>query len=157
MIKCYSHREQDIRNALAYIPCEVKRQLNEHEKQILFYTTHDRFGYSSAPEIIPYVILVNDLIFPNGCTREERMYRFFVFTVLHEVAHVYMDINSTPIEGQEESQANKLAEKWYNEYAESQGLNALSFEYEIKNIQEEVEKMMKLTIETIASSFNSDI
>ena len=152
MITYYSHREQDLKNSLVYIPCEVKRKLNEHEKPILIFTTHDRFGYSSAPKSIPYVIIVNDAIFPNGHTREDRMYRFFVFTVLHEVAHVYMDITGTPIEDQEESQANKLAEDWYNEHANNQGLDSLSYDSEIKATQIEIEKAMFEVANTIAAS-----
>ena len=155
MIIYKSSREQDIRCALAYIPCEVKRKLNVHEKPIIFYTTHDRFGYCSAPETIPYVILVNDIVFPNGCAPDDRMYRFFVFSVLHEVAHVYMDITGIPIGGQDESQADKLAVDWYNKRADKLRLESLSYEHEIKSTQEEVEKMMKLAIETIASSLKS--
>ena len=156
MVNFYSNREQEIKDALTYIPYEVRRTLDTHDKPIMFYTTHDRFGYSSAPTIKPYVILLNDIIFRNVKVWNDRLYRFFVFTVLHEIAHVYMDITGSPVGHQEESTANDLAERWYNERAAVLGLERISHVLEIKCTQKEVEKMMEIATEAIALSIKSN-
>lgn len=144
MIKCNSRRSSIIRDALTYLPYSVKREFQNSGRIIVILSTHDRFGYCFTPENDSFNILINDSIFPNGChTREDRIYRFFVFTVLHEIAHAHLTLAGEPLGEQEEDRANELANNWYNEYAQNHSLPLLTDEERIE-VQKIHEKNLKI-------------
>lgn len=96
-----------IQRALEYIPEEVHTDIPE----TAIYTTTTRFGIVLGPDIrkkYEVVMLSDKIIPPSGTPDADRFFRFFVFTVLHEVAHIF-GCNS-------ESDADETAMSWYNKH-----------------------------------------
>jgi len=98
------------------------------------------------------LIVLSHWIFPKGCISEsDKESRYFIFCVLHEIAHAVLrhksplfDKLSVKENEKQESEAKKLAIAWYNDHVaefKNLGLPPISIE-EIREQQERNQKRL---------------
>ena len=120
MLYCGLRFNSWVENALNYLPNNV---LNEINGKIAF-TVLDSDACRVARQICEKneLIVLSHWIFPKDCISEsDKEARYFVFCVLHEVAHVVLKHKSPLFDGllvqeneQQESESNELAIIWFN-------------------------------------------
>ncbi len=145
MIDCGDYYNQWVENALKfYLPFEI---LNEYKEKLVFIST----AKCDACRIARYyfknreVILLSDRILPKcGDSEGQANVRYFIFTVLHEIAHAIKKHKSPKFDNlsEEESQAQEdeadiLALNWFN-----QGIKKRNNKY-LKPLSEEEIKIQQ--------------
>jgi hypothetical protein len=143
--------------ALEYLPEEF---LQNAKEEILFISTATRDAcrvaryYCETREII----LISERILPSMNThyQSDRKARYFIYVILHEVAHairkhkspLFDDLSEEESENQEK-EADDLAMKWFNDHVG--GLDNLSpiTKEDIERAQEEQQRAMKKLMDGI--------
>jgi len=121
-----SHENYLLKEALKYLPD------GEVVGNVAIYTTTPRFGIVLNREICTTreIILLNCKIFPNKYDPEDKVFRFLVFTLLHECAHV-SGIS-------DECAADDKAIEWYNKYISENKLGIDNFTKEEKKATDDL-------------------
>lgn len=123
MLNCGPSYNGHVQNALEYLPCAV---FNKIKTSMAIYSTNEIDGCRLAREVCKSKesILISERIFPRrGATEGDNNYRYFIFVVLHEIAHAYLihlspkfdSLTANKIEAQE-NEADDLAFQWFNDY-----------------------------------------
>jgi hypothetical protein len=124
LIDCGAYGERAIDRALEYLPRDV------------FDDLRGRLAFISAPELegkrLPQslreqfeIIVLPERIFPSSDSNEhDARYRYFIYSVLHEVARAFRAHLSPTLDGltqaqadAQEREADDLAVNWFNDYA----------------------------------------
>ena len=138
--------------ALGYLPRNV---LDEHKENLAFISMAHRDGCRLARVLCETreVILLSEHVLPKGYTDEGQIdVRYFVYVVLHEVAHAirkhkspqYDFLTKEEFEAQE-LEADTLAFQWFNDHIailENPYLPAITHE-EIEQAQVKSQEYMK--------------
>jgi hypothetical protein len=152
----YSHNRW-LEIALEYLPEDL---LENRKEDLLFISTATRDAcrvaryYCNTREII----LISERILPsmNIVYQTDPKARYFIYVVLHEVAHairkhkspLFDDLSEEEFESQEK-EADDLAMKWFNNHVgKLNNLPPITRE-EIKVAQEEQQKIMKKLMDGI--------
>jgi hypothetical protein len=149
----YSHNRW-LEIALEYLP---ENLLENKKEDLLFTSTVNRDACRVARQHCNNreIILISERIFPNEkiVHQTDPKARYFIYVVLHEVAHaikkhkspLYDELNEIEIESQEK-EADDLAMEWFNYHVKK--LNNLSpiTKEEIKAAREEQQEIMKKLI-----------
>jgi len=138
--------------ALTYLPQEIFANLINH---IAIYSTAERDAslVDSTMSNEREIILLSDRILPKkGAQESDQQVRYFIFTLLHEIAHLYKNHNislfDNPCDEQFaafEKEADNLAFLWFNEHVlktNNQYLQVLTDD-EIRKVQEENKALMR--------------
>ena len=128
MLDCGDRYNQWVQNALEYLPRNV---LDEHKDRLAFFAMAHRDGCRVARVVRENreIIILSEHILPKaGATEGQADVRYFIYVVLHEVAHAVKQHRSplydclTPEEvAAQESEANDLALKWFNDHISALG------------------------------------
>lgn len=123
MLYCGSRSYNSIaRNALAYIPDNIKSwMVNNIGITVL---NSDAFRLAHKIKDCKEVIVLSPWVFsyiPPGSSVDDDEYKYFIFCVLHEIAHAYCkhlppDELSNKENDLQESEANQMAIDWYNSH-----------------------------------------
>lgn len=125
MLHCGSRYNDCVQDAFAYLPNEVQYNYREG---LAFIATGESDGCRVAPALCQNreVIVLSERILPKkrmGPATPE--VRYFIFSVLHEVAHVYLKHGNIMFDGikpeendAQEAKADKLAMDWFNDHIE---------------------------------------
>lgn len=128
----YDVERAQIKTAIGYLP---KQLVNGWPKQkVALVTMFDRLGIRIAKDLRESreLIFLSERVFPrNGVTEEDEIYKHFVFVVLHEIAHIFLDhpqvVAEKDRDGYEDA-AHAKAKGWYDEHAKEIGLPKLDLE-----------------------------
>ena len=123
MFSCCPQVETLIRHALQCLPDDVVDAVGDR----LAFVYMDSDGRRLTREFCDNreIIILSERIFPwDWSIESEPRVRYFMFVVLHEVAHAYCDHQApnaiSPEDGaKQEGQADELAFSWFNEYLKS--------------------------------------
>lgn len=135
----YSNYPREIipmNKALKYLPDEVLESLKDR-LTILSMTGRKASRLSRGLCESSEIIIVSEKIYPPQDMHESHSdFRYFVFIVLHEIAHAYLehkcqvyDKISDKEKQKQEDEADCTAATWYNQYAEknpSLGLHSIT-------------------------------
>ena len=153
MLDCGREHNCWLQLALTYLPEDV---LDKHKESFLFTSTATRDAcrvarhYCQSREII----LISERILPNKNVRNEAdtKARYFIYVVLHEVAHaikkhkspIFDNLTREECETQEK-EADELAMSWFNNHVKMRNIEGLLpiTRSEIKIEQEKSQKLMK--------------
>ncbi len=122
MIDCGNSRNRWVEIALGYLPFDI---LDEHKEGLVFIALGEYDACRLAPQYREReIIFLSDRTFPNsGVSEADRSARYFIFAVLHEVAHAIQRHKSpkfdrlTAEENQaQETEADQLAYDWFNQH-----------------------------------------
>jgi hypothetical protein len=151
MIDCGYTRNRWVEIALGYLPHEV---LDEHKEGLVFIALGECDACRLAPQYREReIILLADHVFPDpGAAVDHTTARYFIFAVLHEVAHAirkhrsprFDDLSKEENEAQER-EADDLAYQWFNVHVKRQNnpyLLPLSAD-EVRMAQERNQVLMK--------------
>jgi hypothetical protein len=121
MFHCGIFYDRWVKHALRFLPPEI---LDRHKDRLAFYSTAQRDGFRIARAIREEreIILLSERILPKRRAKDyDGDVRYFIFVVLHEVAHAVMKHHSPLYDGltpeavaAEEKQADDLAFSWLN-------------------------------------------
>ena len=117
---------QWVQDALSYLPTEV---LEEHKERLVFICTGDACRVAPAYRENREIIFLSTGLFPKpGAEENEPEYRYFVFGVLHEIAHAIrnhksrkFDSISEDEEADQEREADEIALEWFNLHVAERG------------------------------------
>ena len=151
MIDCGHSRNQWVEIALHYLPFEI---LDGNKESLAFIALSECDACRLAPQNREReVILLSDRIFPkSGVAVDHPSARYFIFVVLHEVAHAICKHKSPKYDGLsseendlQEKEADDLAYSWFNQYVEDEGNPYLLpiTPQEIHEIQERNQSLMR--------------
>lgn len=88
----YDVERAQIKTAIGYLPMAL---VNEWPKQkVALITMYDRLGLRLSKDLRESreLIFLSERVFPrNGVPEENQIYKHFIFVVLHEIAHIYLD------------------------------------------------------------------
>jgi len=123
MIDCGDYYNQWVENALKYyLPFEV---LNEYKEKLVFISTAQCDACRIARQYCEdrEVILLSDRVLPkSGDSEGKANVRYFIFTVLHEIAHAIKKHKSPKFDNlsekenqNQEDEADMLALNWFNQ------------------------------------------
>lgn len=128
MIDCGYNYNQWVENALYYLPQDI---LDEHKENLIFLTTASVDGCRIARHYCENreVILLSERILPKQHSNEgESEVRYFIYVVLHEVAHAIKKHKSPKLDKlnqdekqAQENEADRLALEWFNQHIEDLG------------------------------------
>jgi len=117
------HNNRCVAQALRYLPPEL---LCKYKDKLAFFSTAIYHAYRIARKLCQEreIILLSERIFPKeGAAEDKDEVRFFIFTVLHEVAHAIKEHRSplfdklTQKEKEaQEQEADNQALTWFNEH-----------------------------------------
>jgi len=122
MIDCGHSRNRWVEIALGYLPYEV---LEKHKEGLVFIALSECDACRLAPQYREReVILLSDRIFPSaGVAEDHPTARYFIFAVLHEVAHAIRQHRSPRFDSlskeeneAQELEADDLAYRWFNQH-----------------------------------------
>ena len=124
MLNCHPHHNWWLELALKYLPPEV---LDQHKERLLFTSTAHRDACRVARHYCETreIILLSDRVLPGRSVRNEThpKARYFIYVVLHEVAHAIRNHKSQRFDGisaeendAQEQEAGALAMQWFNEH-----------------------------------------
>jgi len=125
MIDCGDKYNQWVENALRYLPSEI---LDANKEKLVFISTVQTDACRVARNYCENreVILLSERILPKlGANEGQRKVRYFILTVLHEVAHAikkhkspkFDNLSEAEIQAQE-NEADKMALDWFNQHVE---------------------------------------
>ena len=140
-----------VETSLHYLPDEV---FEEIEGKVAFTNlASDACRLGSKVCKFEEIIIFSPWILPDVFfTETDKVAKYFIFCVLHEIAHVYLK-HDPPNEltlgdnQKQENEADNLAMKWFNKYAiknASKGLNTITIG-EIR-VQEKINRNKVLSI-----------
>jgi len=152
MIDCGYLYNQWVQTALEYLPSTV---LDENKEKLLFLSTAEFDAcrvarqYCEAREII----LLSERILPKeGATGEHPEVRYFIFAILHEVAHAIKKHKSKKFDKltdqeniDQEDAADAIALDWFNEHVKelnNENIKPISIE-EIRRMREKNQILME--------------
>ena len=129
MLDCGDNHNWWLEVALKYLPINV---LNENKERFLFTSTATRDACRVArhPCQSREIILLSERILPGALVRDEThpKARYFIYVVLHEVAHAIRNHKSPKFDRltheeyeAQEQEADDLAMKWFNEHVAERG------------------------------------
>lgn len=123
MLHCGSRYNSWVAHALKYLPPEV---LFEFKDQLAFYSTAQRDACRVARDICEgkEIILLSERILPKkGAQEYHSQVRYFIFGVLHEIAHALQNHRSPLLDNlsgdevsAQEKEADELALSWFNDH-----------------------------------------
>ena len=124
MLNCHPHHNRWLEIALRYLPPEV---FARHKDGLLFTSVAHRDACRLARHHCETreIILLSERVLPGGAVQDEThpKARYFIFVVLHEVAHVdrrhkspKFDHLSGDDQQAQEREANDQALQWFNEH-----------------------------------------
>ena len=148
MLYCGRFKNIYVENALKYLPDNIFKNINGK----IAITVLDSDACRLARKIREHeeVIILSPWIFsfiPAGTCEIDKEYKYFIFCVLHEIAHAFLK-HSAPDEvtneknNSQEDEADKYAIDWFNSYTNDnsdKGLSSIDI-IEIKKIQEDYKK-----------------
>jgi hypothetical protein len=152
MLECGSNYNPWVQHALKYLPEEI---FNEHKESLAFVSTANKDACRLARHLCENreIILLSERILPKQNAIENLSeVRYFIFVVLHEVAHaikkhkspIFDNLTDEEIKAQED-EADKIALDWFNQHIEERNnpnLKPLTRE-EIEAEQEKNQELMK--------------
>ena len=122
MLCCGLQNNSLIAKALEYLPSEI---LDSIENEVVFICLEsDACRLARNVYQNNEIIILSQSIFPKGYwTEKDRIFRYFVFCILHEVAHaikkhrspLFDNLTSKEIENQER-EADQTAIFWFNSH-----------------------------------------
>jgi len=147
MLFCDYQDNRWVYQALKYLPDDIYDKI--YGKVAFTCLTSDATRLGSTVCKHKEIIILSPWIFQFRCESDKEA-RYFIFCVLHEVAHVvfqHMPPNQLPSEDNErqEKEANELALTWFNDHASksgNKGILPICIE-EIKRQQDENEERLK--------------
>jgi len=111
-----------VAEALRYLPPKI---IYEYKNKLAFFSTAEADGYRVARKLCDReIILLSERILPKkGATEDQKEVRYFIFAVLHEVAHaikehpspLFDQLSRREVEAQEQ-EADNQALTWFNEH-----------------------------------------
>ena len=124
LIDCGAHGDPAVERALEYLPRQV---FDDLRGRLAFISTPDLDAKrlpQSLREKFEIIVLPERIFPPSGSNEHDARYRYFIYSVLHEVARAFRTHLSPTLDGltQEEAdaqerEADDLALKWFNDYA----------------------------------------
>lgn len=151
MLDCGSSRNRWVEIALGYLPYDV---LEEHKEGLVFIAMGERDACRLARQYREReIILLSEHIFPDpGVAANHPTARYFIFAVLHEVAHAIRKHRSPRFDGlskeendAQEREADELAYQWFNDHVKREDnpyLLPLAAD-EVRKAQERNQQIMK--------------
>ena len=151
MIDCGYARNRWVEIALGYLPYEV---LDEQKESFVFIALGECDACRLAPQYREReIILLSDQVFPDpGVAVDHSTARYFIFAVLHEVAHALQKHRSPRFDALskeenevQEREADELAYQWFNDHVKRQDhphLLPLSAD-EVRMVQKRNQERMK--------------
>ncbi|MBU1566866.1 MAG: hypothetical protein KJ630_14740 [Proteobacteria bacterium] len=151
MIDCGISQNKWVEAALDYLPDDVFDKINGKIAITCLRSDACRLGKKICNH--EEIIILSPWIFsyiPPGSSEIDKEWRYFIFCILHEVAHaVCKHLPPNEISSQkhqyQESEADKYALKWFNDYVienTKKGLTALAIE-EINEQRENYQKKLE--------------
>lgn len=126
MLDCGDRYNPSVQIALEYLPREI---LDEHKDRLAFVGMGQRDGCRLSRALCETreIVVLAERVFPRaGADEGQPEFRYFVYVVLHEVAHAIKRHRSplydslTPQQNaDQEAEADDLAFKWFNEHIEA--------------------------------------
>ena len=149
MLFCGLRNDIWVEMALKYLPDDIMEEIDGK----IAITVLNSDACRLAQKICKHeeIIILSPWIFPYKFTREtDKEARYFIFCILHEVAHAILkhsppDELSVQNNQAQETEADTYALKWFNDYASESsntGILPLSIE-EIKVQQEKNQKRLE--------------
>jgi hypothetical protein len=124
IISCGSKYDPWIRYALKYLPSKILREFGD---KLAFFSTAEKDACRVARAIIGEqreIIILSERILPNK--DDDNEVRYFVFVVLHEIAHAYKQHRSPKLDRlsqneivAQEAEADELALLWFNDFVDN--------------------------------------
>lgn len=153
MLNCHPDHNWWLELALKYLPQEL---LDLHKERLLFTSTAHRDACRIARHYCETreIILLSDRVLPGRSVRDEThpKARYFIYVVLHEIAHAIRNHKSHRFNGitaaennAQEQEADALAMQWFNEHIRERNnphLHPIS-EQEIKAAQITNQELME--------------
>lgn len=136
--------------ALGYLPEDFKNI----KEEVVFISTATRDGCRIARHYCEKreIILISERVLPGGnvMCEDEPKARYFIYVVLHELAHaikkhkspLFDNLSDKEFECQEK-EADDLAFEWFNNHVSKLGNLPLITKEEIKTAQEEQQEIME--------------
>jgi hypothetical protein len=128
MIDCGDRGKFWVEVALGYLPEEV---LNQNKENIVFVDMSNKDGCRLTKKFCEEkdIIILSEHILPkHGAHEGEPSVRYYIYVVLHEFAHAIKNHKSPRYDpltkediASQETEANEMALKWFNDYVSSQG------------------------------------
>jgi len=125
MLECGHYYNRWIEYALEYLPQEI---FDEHKENLVFISTAETDACRVARHYCEKreVIVLSERILPKyGADEEQPAVRYFIYVVLHEVAHAIKKHKSPIFDSltqdekiSQEDEADKLAFQWFNQHIE---------------------------------------
>lgn len=138
----YKVERQQIEKAIDYLP---KSLIKDWPKQkIAIITMYGRTGIRVSKSLRENreMIIISERLFPrDGIFEEHPIYKHFIFVVLHEIAHIFLDHPEIIPEDEKdeyEGAAHKQAKKWYDKHVAELGFAELDIE-EMLKINEQID------------------
>jgi hypothetical protein len=126
MLDCGTYYNEWVQHALSYLPEAV---LDEHKDGLVFISTAQRDGCRMARGYCDTreVILLSERILPkHGAEEGQPEVRYFIYVVLHEVAHAIKKHKSPKLDNlteqenlTQEDEADAMAMEWFNEHVKA--------------------------------------
>lgn len=150
MLECGPPHNFWVEVALNYLPQDV---FDEHEKMFVFIAMANKDACRVARHYCETreVIVLSERILPSENDQRENSLkvRYFIFAVLHEVAHAIKNHKSPKLESlteeeykAQELEADELAMSWFNDYVAKRNNESLPItDNEIKTAQEANNKL----------------
>jgi hypothetical protein len=151
MIDCGQSRNRWVEIALGYLPYEL---LDQHKEGLVFIALAECDACRLAAQYREReIILLSEHIFPvHGKAVDHPSARYFIFAVLHEVAHAIrkhrsprFDALSKEENEAQEREADELAYQWFNDHVKQQDNPYLLplLPDEVRKIQERNQELMR--------------
>lgn len=145
MLECGDRYNQWVQIALEYLPQAV---LSENKDKLAFISTAQQDACRVARHYCENreVIILSERILPKqNASEDQPEVRYFIYVVLHEVAHAIKKHKSPKFDSlteneyqTQEDEADALALKWFNEHVEARNNQHLK-----KITMEEISEMQK--------------
>jgi hypothetical protein len=127
-----THNNGMLVTAVNYLPGEI---LDEYEDKLAFTSVDRNDACRLARQISEKeeIIVLSERIFPSSQEYEVNLDgRYFIFAVLHEVAHAVKKHRSPSLDNltveedqEQEKEADQLAMSWFNEHVKEQNIEEL--------------------------------
>jgi hypothetical protein len=153
LLDCGYWHNRWLETALKYLPEDL---LEENGEELLFASTATRDACRVARRYCQTreIVLISERILPgtNICYETDPKARYFIYVVLHEVAHAIRKHKSPLLDDltdeeckTQEKEADELAMKWFNDHiAKPNSVHLLPItKEEIKEAQEKNQVIMK--------------
>lgn len=126
MLECGCDYNGAVEIALKYLPANI---FDEYKEKLFFIGTGAVDAWRVTPEIRTNreIIILSERILPkSGASVVDPEFRYFIFVVLHEVAHVVKDHQSPRSvtkekQAEQEKEADDLAIEWFKQSVDSMG------------------------------------